>query len=199
MIQPVVEGHGEVTAVPVLIRRIVAAYAPGVYADVARPIRVKRDLIVQPEGIEDAIDLAARRTAPGDGILVLVDADTDCPFELATDLAARAQKRRTDRTIRVVVAKREFEAWFLAAARSLAGRRGFPETLAPPADPEEVRDAKGWLSARTGRGQSYKPTVDQAALAQTFDLELAREGARSFRKFVKDVLELARHAPSRAR
>jgi hypothetical protein len=66
-----------------------------------------------------------------------------------------------------------------------------PQDLAPPPDPEAVRDAKGWLSDRTPRGRSYKPTVDQAALAQIFDLDLA-QGARSFRKFIKDVLELAR-------
>jgi hypothetical protein len=31
VILPIVEGHGEVTAVPILIRRIVAHYAPDVY------------------------------------------------------------------------------------------------------------------------------------------------------------------------
>lgn len=198
MIQPIVEGHGEVTAVPLLIRRIVSVYAPNVYAEVAKPIRVKRDALVQAGGIENAIDLAARQTGPTDSILVLLDADKDCPFELAVSLAERARKRRPDRTIRVVVAKCEFEAWFLAAARSLAGRRGFPQELDPPSDPEAVRDAKGWLKDRTKPGQSYKPTVDQAALTQAFDLELARDGARSFRKFVKDVLELAQHTPSRS-
>jgi hypothetical protein len=191
MILPVVEGHGEVTAVPLLIRRIVAAYAPEAYAEVGRPIRIKRNALVQPDGIENAIELAARQTGAEDGILVLIDADKDCPVELATDLLVRAQRQRPDRSIRVVVAKCEFEAWFLASARSLAGQRAFPQDLAPPPDPEAVRDAKGWLSDRTPHGRSYKPTVDQAALAQIFDLDLAR-GARSFRKFIKDVLELAR-------
>lgn len=186
MIQPIVEGHGEVTAVPLLIRRIVAIYAPEAYAHVAKPIRVKRDALVQAEGIESAIELAARQTGPADGVLVLLDADKDCPIELA---------RTPDRAVRVVVAKCEFEAWFLAAAQSLSGRSGLPQSLDPAADPEAVRDAKGWLSARMERGQSYKPTVDQVALAQAIDLELARDGARSFRKFVKDVLELAQHTP----
>jgi nucleotidyltransferase/DNA polymerase involved in DNA repair len=191
MILPVVEGHGEVTAVPLLIRRIVTAYAPDAYAEVGRPIRIKRNALVQPNGIENAVELAARQTGAEDGILVLIDADKDCPVELATELLARAQHRRPDRSIRVVVAKSEFEAWFLASAHSLAGQRGFPQELAPPSDPEAVRDAKGWLSDRTPRGRSYKPTVDQAALAQIFDLEQA-QSAGSFRKFIKDVLELAR-------
>lgn len=191
MILPVVEGHGEVTAVPLLIRRIVTAYAPDAYADIGRPIRIKRNALVQPDGIENAIELAARQTGAEDGILVLIDADKDCPVELAADLLARAQRQRPDRSIRVVVAKSEFEAWFLASAHALAGQRGLPLDLAPPPDPEAVRDAKGWLSDHTPRGRSYKPTVDQAALAQIFDLDQA-QGARSFRKFIKDVLELAR-------
>lgn len=191
MILPVVEGHGEVTAVPPLIRRIVTAYVPDAYVEVGRPIRTKRNDLVQPGGIENAVELAARQTGAEDGILVLIDADKDCPVELATELLDRAQRRRPDRSIRVVVAKSEFEAWFLASAHSLAGERGLPQDLAPPPDPEAVRDAKGWLSDRTPRGRSYKPTVDQAALAQIFDLDEA-QSARSFRKFIKDVLELAR-------
>lgn len=191
MILPVVEGHGEVTAVPLLIRRVVSAYAPDVYAELGRPIRIKRNMLVQPNGIENAVELAARQTGPADGILILVDADKDCPVELATELLDRAKSQRPDRRIRVVIARSEFEAWFLAAAQSLAGHRGLPQDLAPPPDPEAVRDAKGWLSERTPRGHSYKPTVDQAALAQLFNLDAARS-ARSFRKFVKDVLELAR-------
>jgi hypothetical protein len=198
MIQPIVEGQGEVTAVPLLIRRIVAVYAPEAYAHVARPIRVKRDALVRAEGIENAIELAARQTGPEDSVLVLLDADKDCPFELARTLTERAQRKRPDRAVRVVVAKCEFEAWFLAAAQSLSGRNGLPQDLKPPADPEAVRDAKGWLSARMSRGQSYKPTVDQAALAQAVDLERAQGGARSFRKFVKDVLELAQPHSSRS-
>lgn len=121
---------------------------------------------------------------------MLLDADKDCPVELAMELLDRAQRQRPDRSIRVVVARSEFEAWFLASAHSLAGQRGLAQDLAPPPEPEAVRDAKGWLSDRTPRGRSYKPTVDQAALAQVFDLGQA-QGARSFRKFIKDVLELA--------
>ena len=77
--------------------------------------------------------------------MILLDADDDCPAELARALARRAEAVRPDRRIRVVLAKREFEAWFLAAAQSIAGRRGIRESVAPPADPESIRDAKGFL------------------------------------------------------
>lgn len=196
MILPVVEGHGEMTAVPVLIRRIVAAYSPETAVAVAKPIRVKRDLLLKEQGIENAVELAARQTSPEDGILVLIDADdADCVATLAEELRSRARACRPDRHIRVVVANREFEAWFLASAPSLASRRGLPAVLDSPDNPEAIRDAKRWLSDRAARGQSYKPTIDQAAFAQLFDMDLAYARARSFRKFVQDVVDLANQQP----
>lgn len=190
MILPIVEGHGEVTAVPILIRRVVAQYAPDVYAHVGQAIRVKRTGLIQPGGVERTVELAARQTTPADGILILLDADDDCPREIAEQLLARAKAARPDRSISVVAANREYEAWFLAAARSLRGKRGLADDLVPPADPESIRNAKGWLATHTPHGFSYKPTVDQPALTQLFDLEQAY-AARSFRKFVKDVVQLA--------
>ncbi|HYW11474.1 MAG TPA: DUF4276 family protein [Longimicrobium sp.] len=193
MILPIVEGHGEVAAVPILIRRIVAQYAPEVYAHVGQPIRVKRTGLIQSGGVERTVELAARQTKPADGILILLDADDDCPREIAEQLVTRATAARPDRAIAVVAANREYEAWFLAAARSLRGKRGLADDLEPPLDPESIRDAKGWLASRTTQGFSYKPTIDQPALTDLFDLEQAY-AARSFRKIVKDVVSLARRS-----
>jgi hypothetical protein len=190
MILPVVEGHGEVEAVPLLIRRVLGHFAPERQVLVARPIRVKRDGMIRAGGIERTMALVGQQSASGDGVLILLDADDACPRDLGESLRKRASAARPDREIRVVLANREFEGWFLASARSLRGRRGLPDDLEPPADPEQIRDAKGWLSSRTPPGRSYRPTIDQAALAQLFDLEQAYH-TRSFRKFVKDVVELA--------
>ncbi len=89
----------------------------------------------------------------------------------------------------VVIAKCEFEAWFLAAAESLWGRRGLPSTLAPPPDPESVRDAKRWRGERMAPGRTYAPPRDQAALASVFDLDVARQ-ADSFDKCYREVVRL---------
>lgn len=191
MILPIVEGHGEVTAVPILIRRIIAHYAPEAYVDVGRPIRVSRAGLVQSNGIERTVELAARQTQATDGILILLDADDNCPRELAEALLTRGRTARPDRAIAVVVANREYEAWFLASATSLRGKRGLADDMEPPPNPEAIRDAKGWLAHHAGHGFSYKPTIDQPALTQLFDLEQAY-AARSFRKMVKDVVALAR-------
>jgi hypothetical protein len=93
----------------------------------------------------------------------LLDADDDCPRDLAADLKARCYVAHPDVLISIVIAKKEYEAWFLAAARSLAGKRGLREQLDAPDDPESVRGAKEWLTARMPSDQSYSPTRHQAA------------------------------------
>jgi hypothetical protein len=78
-----------------------------------------------------------------------------------------------DLPVFVILAQREFECWFLAAAESIRGKRGLPADLAPPQDPEAVREAKGWLRDRM-QGRVYSETIDQPALAAVFDLNQAR-------------------------
>jgi hypothetical protein len=88
-IASVVEGHGEMTAVPELLRRI--AYASGVWGvHVPEPQRVPRGSLIAPGGIEAAMRKAAalHMTGPG-GILILIDADKDCPAALGTRFAVQ--------------------------------------------------------------------------------------------------------------
>ena len=187
----IVEGHGEVDAVPILLRRIVQRVSPTVSLDAPKPIRVKRNRILRDGELERAIALAARRAGEDGCILLLLDSNGDCPAKLGPRLLARAAAARSDRHIRAVLAKMEFEAWFLAAAPSLRGRRGIDENTVRPADPEAVRDAKGWLSARMPPGQPYRETLHQAAFAAVFDLDAARS-ASSFDKLWRDVESLVR-------
>ena len=82
--------------------------------------------------------------------------------------------------VAVVLAKREFEAWFLAAAGSLAGHHGLDAELVAPEHPEDIRGAKEWLSARRTDGHPYKPTIDQACLASILDVRQAQANSPSF-------------------
>ena len=188
-IATIVEGHGEVEAVPILLRRIAERVSPGIALEVPRPIRVKRHQILKVEELERAVALAAGRAGPNGGILVLLDADDDCPAELASRLLRRARQSRPDRPIRVVLAKAEYESWFLAAAASLAGHRGIDEAASPPADSEAIRNAKGWLSACMPLGRRYRETLHQAALTARFDVDAAR-AAPSFDKMWRDLASL---------
>ena len=188
----IVEGDGEVEAVPILIRRIAEVETPGVFLHVPKPNKVQRGRILKPGGIEPYVELAARQGGPDGRVLVLLDADDDCPRDLAPRILRRATEVRSDRRIQVVLAQREYEAWFLAAADSLAGNRGLREDITAPGDPETIRDAKGWLTGQMPRGRSYRETLDQTALTKGFDLEGARRSAASFRKMWRAVTDLLR-------
>lgn len=181
----VVEGKGETIAVPVLLRRIAGAAAPGLNLSIS-VIRRGRQLVVKKPHFEKFIDLAARRVRPTGLILVLLDADTDCPAELGPLLVRRATKARPDRRTRVVLAKAEYEAWFLASAESLAGKHGLRADMTAPADPEGIRDAKGWLSRHQADEGAYRPSVHQTSLTAAFDMAAART-APSFDKLWRDL------------
>ena len=187
----IVEGHGEVEAVPVLLRRIARQVARAAALDLPRPIRVKRNRFLRERELERAVGLAAAKAEANGCILIVLDANSDCPAQLAAIILKRAVAARRDRDIRVVLAKMEYEAWFLAAAASLAGRLGIDKAVAPPPDPEAIRDAKGWLSGKMPPGQPYRETLHQAAISATFDLDSAR-AAPSFDKLWRDVSSLIR-------
>ena len=124
------------------------------------------------------------------GILVLIDADNACPAELGPQLLQRAQAARSDKRVTVVLANHEFEAWFLAAAPSLAGQHGFTDPFPAPADHEARPGCKELLTRARARGFPYEETVDQAALAAIFDLKMARENSPWFDKFYRDAVWL---------
>lgn len=120
----IVEGHGEVEAVPILVRRLVGHADPVLSVRLPQPIRIPKSKLIKAGELEKAVELAARKVAPGGAVLILVDSDDQCPARLGPELLSRAQKVRSDVPLTVVLAKREFEAWFLAAAESLHGRGG---------------------------------------------------------------------------
>ena len=144
----IVEGKGEVKAVPILIRRIAENLYPELLIDTPRPFRISRNQVVKTGEIERAINLTARKIGRRGAIFVLLDSDDDCPAQLGPALLCRALEARSDLPIAVVLAQCEFEAWFLAAAESLQGQRGLKNDLQPPNNPEAIRGAKEWLSQR---------------------------------------------------
>ena len=185
----IVEGHGEVEAVPLLIRRVAANLYPESAVIIPRPIRISRDKLLQAGGLEQWVEIISVRIGAQGAIFVILDSDDDCPAELGPDLFHRASQVHTGLPIAVVLAKCEFEAWFLTAAESLRGQRGLGDDIHPPNDPEAIRGAKEWLSHRMEGRRSYSETHDQPALAALFDIEQARQ-ADSFDKCYRDIVRL---------
>lgn len=185
MIVPIVEGFSEVEAVPVLLRRLCAQCGAN-NVTIGKPYRVKRNQVVKEGELERHLNgIPALR--PGTRAVVLVlDADDDCPKELGPSLLARGrQVAGTLFSCFVVLPRSELEAWFVGGIRGLRGQRGIGDTVEPPDAPEDIRDAKGWLS-RAMVNRTYVETDDQPAFAERFHLGDASDRCRSFRKFLKD-------------
>jgi Domain of unknown function (DUF4276) len=190
----VVEGHGDIEAVPIVVRRIAEQILPPVIVQVTAPLRTPKSKLVKPGELERAVELAARRVAGGGGVLVVLDSDDDCPAQIGPALLARAAGVRNGLPVAVVVAKSEFESWFVAAAESIAGSVGLPVGLQAPVDPESIRGAKEWLTQWMIGTRSYSPTLDQPTLARQFDLVMARR-ADSFDKFHRETARLLAQLP----
>jgi hypothetical protein len=105
-IASLVEGDGEVEALPVLIRRVAAQIAPGATPLIARPFRHPAGRIQKLGGIERALGAVAE-LFPEHSILVLMDCDDECPKELGPQMAERAKRARPDLRIFFVLAHRE--------------------------------------------------------------------------------------------
>ena len=179
----IVEGDGEVQALPVLLRRLRDWRTPAAVVNVLPPIRVRKDRFLnRADEFNRFLLLAASKCGDSGWILILLDADKDCPAEKGREILQRANNVVPHRRVAVVLAKREYEAWFIASAPSLDGFRGF--VCGPndgSADAELPRNAKGWIRSRLSAG-AYNEITDQPAFSHRFDLIQAHERSRSFRK-----------------
>ena len=186
---PIVEGHGEVKAVPVLLRRILHHH--GCYElQVVEPIRIPRGQLRTPEGVERGVRLAL--TDPEcTAVLILFDVHDDCAKILGPDLLRAARSIRQGLPVYVVFVVREYENRFIASVDSLRGcNRIRPDTSCPPGGPESIQGAKEWLENHMSEGKTYAPTVDQERLTARMDLMLAYQRSRSFQKLWKDMADL---------
>lgn len=77
-IQPIVEGHGEVEAVPILLRRL-RDIAQAYPLDVNPPIRRHRNEFFEEAQIHKAVRLALKLSCQAILLIVDGDGDGDCP------------------------------------------------------------------------------------------------------------------------
>ena len=183
----IVEGHGEVHAFPVLLRRVAGWLTPDVSLNILHPIRIRRERFLnREEEFVRILGLAAAKAGDSGRILIVLDADDDCPAVLGNQILMRAREQVPHRELSVIMANREYEAWFIAAAQSLDGHRGFALRAGDEAvDAEGPRDAKGWIRSRIAGGV-YGEVTDQPAFSARMDLQQAHDRSRSFRKLCSE-------------
>ncbi len=191
-IVPVVEGDGDVDALPELVVRIIQEKYKRYDVLVLRG----KTRVVKTNGrqnLEKKLDrfLKHAQNKPKCGaILVLVDADKDCPVKLAQQLSQRCRQIGVGCPVQIVCAYREYESWLLASLNTIKGRHGIPNTVALSGDPEAIVNPKRWLGDQMPSGQAYKETTHQASLSRGIDLDLASRNSRSFRRLCHALEQL---------
>lgn len=149
-----------------------------------KPFRVKRNLVVKAGELERSLQVMLLDRQNVSAVLVLLDADDDCPAELAPQLLERCA-RVSPVPISVVFAVRELEAWFLGGVESLRGQRGIRDDASYDADPEAPRGAKERLEGVMNG--TCVDVADQPALMASLDIDVARRRCASFDKLLRDL------------
>jgi hypothetical protein len=185
----IVEGPGEVEALPILLRRIFEEKQKYQF-NIQKPINAHGlGNLTKRDGFENFLKVALKRPSC-DAILVLIDADVECARDIAKDMANRALIHNPHTATAVVAAKYRYENWFLASLETLSSKRGLISELPTIIDPEGISNPKNWLTKHKDQGRIYKETLDQAPMSQLIDINLAQERSRSFRRLVNAVGEL---------
>lgn len=184
-----VEGDGDKAAVPILLRRLLFEVYERFDFAIATPINAKnRGAFIAH--FDKFLELA-RREANCAALIALLDADDDCPKDVAFKLAARARALQLPFPVAIVCAKCEYEVWFLASLESISGQyTGLKTDLTYEKPFEALRDVKGWFSQQMPPGQAYKETQDQAAMTALIDFNRVRERSRSFQRLEHAMREL---------
>ena len=190
---PIVEGEGDVESIRILLRHMLASMNR-FDIGVALPKNTHGRSSMLKTGALERYTRLALGEEDGAGVLVLMDADDDCPVTLAREVTRRAVALNPHLPVVSVVAQREYEAWFLTSLDSIRGHLkgdpGLPSDAVFTGNVEAVRDAKQWLTNHLKFGQSYKETEYQAAMTHWLDVTAAYERSRSFRRLYHAVEEI---------
>ncbi len=190
-IAAIVEGHGEKTALPELIRRIGAEH--GRYDLSVKTSRLPGGTVTD-ERLAEFVRTAANSVGENGVVLVLLDLDKGCPAEAGPKLRERLNRIYCACPLFSTLAYREYESWFLAAAESLSERGYLLDGTASPEDPDAFRSAKDWLTDHMAGSRRYRETTDQVAFSATFDMAAARARSKSFARFYRICEEMLKHA-----
>lgn len=212
------EGHGELSALPVLVRKVLHEKKGGdlLFVD-QEVIRTSRSSLIRWDKKTNKTDFSvwlkrvelARRKSKNGAVLAIYDGDFPdfplgsafpfCASQAAKVMAAEAANVGAGKlfSLSIVFARSEYETWLVAGVESLAGRSlkdglpGLPAHLTfPVGDPES--HGKRWLEKYY---PNYRPPIHQSALTELLDLNCVRaKGLRSFARLehaVDQLLEAA--------
>ena len=185
-----VEGEGDVAAVPVLLRKLLKAsghydWQPGGTMRVGELPKLRKNLMRIAEALRIKL-----RAGEGHAVLVLLDLDDGCPRAEALTLAAELAGFGLPAPLAVVLAHREYEEWLVASLASIAPTTPLlPDELRRDYPIESKRGIKEWLTRHMPAGFIYRETIHQEVFSQALTPALARE-CRSFQRLEHALSEL---------
>lgn len=192
-IELIVEGHGDVTSLPLLLRNI--SFHKGFYNfSFPHPMRfgefnamVKRDKFsnfVQYLNSDDTID----------AIIVACDADDVCPVKARQALLERIAStvHGIKKPISILLFNREYEALFLSQIDVISEKTGMLDITEAQgkkiiSSSDKVRDAKGCLDALVP-DLNYKEARDQEKFTAMLDMNILGDRHRAGRR-AANILE----------
>jgi hypothetical protein len=164
-IVPIVEGDGEVPAVPALLRKVLG-YFDRYDIQIARPKNANgRGNLTKEGGLERFVQYAWKEPDCG-AILIMIDSEGECPRDIAMALSRRVHAMGVIFPVFIVVAHYMYETWFLASIATIAGHRDLPSGLQSPEDAELIGNPKAWINENLPQGRAYKETQDQEAMTR---------------------------------
>lgn len=180
----IVEGDGEAGipkrqegAIPLLLRRLVHGKFKR-YTATFKPYNAHgRGNLTDHDKFVKILDRALREQNL-EAILVLLDAENDCPKNLALALANWVRQRNPHVPAAIVIANRCYEAWLLAGHCWDSQ----PEVKTPGT-------AKKEIVKKMGRA-SYRETIDQPGLTAQMTIWKTYRYCRSFRRLVNAVRQI---------
>ncbi|MBL8877896.1 MAG: DUF4276 family protein [Phycisphaerales bacterium] len=175
-IAPIVEGYGDVEAVPILIRNL----APELV--VRRPVRFPKTKLLKRDQLERAVAIAASNIRDRGAVLLMVDADSECAIKLARGLESECAAAHSNVVCRIAIPVREFESWIVGGCFEFQDE-----------DVDRAGDPKGRLRKVLG---DYSETADQARLAAKINPGVLAPRSRSFRHLLDVIGDYRRLANS---
>ncbi|MBW1936585.1 MAG: DUF4276 family protein [Candidatus Hodarchaeales archaeon] len=189
-IVPIVEGDGEVKAVPILLHRTLEYMQKWQIRISYPPINAHGiGNLLKEGGLEKFLKLAIRRDYCY-GIIVIIDADTYCARDVAMGLAKRALNHNPHIPTAIVAAKYRYENWFLASIETIKEYHIFRKDMPIIYEPESIPDPIRWLEKHMDQRRAYRETMDQEELTKKINLDLALERSRSFKRLFHATEEL---------
>ncbi len=180
----IVEGDGEAGipkrqegAIPLLLRRLVHGKFKRYTVTFKAYNAHGHGNLTDPKRFQYFIDRALMERDL-EAIVVVLDAENDCPKRLALKLANWVRQRNPHVPVAIVVANRCYEAWLLAG--HCWDRQ--PEVKAPGTVKKEITQKIGQAS--------YRETRDQPYLTAQMKIWKAYRRCRSFRRLINAVRQI---------